>query len=128
LFLHYRTAFEKKRKAVEFCGNATSKLFSDSEQGVLPSSPKVMKTGPAGRLYNDNCPHTHSLSIGDIVAVPFENDDNMSTFWLGKCLRLLTESTVLLGWLKQTEHNDERYKLEIGSSWEEVRIVYIVSV
>ena len=80
----------------------------------------MLKTGPAGKMYDDNVPHSHPLSVEDIVAVPFVNGDNEPEFWIGKCLRIGSESTVMLGWLKPTEQDQERYKLAIGTSWEEV--------
>lgn len=115
-----RTDFEKKRKAVEYCGNNTMQsLKGENEQILLPPEPKVMKMGPAGKTYDDNTPHTHPLHIGDVVAVPHVGDDEKPNFWLGKCLRIETESTVMLGWLKPTDQDPSRYKLVIGSSWEE---------
>ena len=45
-----RTEFEKKRKAVEYCGNNTMwSLKGEDEQILLPPEPKVIKTGPAGK-------------------------------------------------------------------------------
>ena len=118
--MYIRTDFEKKRKAVEFCGNNIIKSLSVDDQVLLPPEPKVIKSGPAGKLYDSNIPHTHTLHIGDIVAVPFVNNSNETDFWLGKCMRLETESTVLLGWLKGTDQRLKQYKLIIGNSWEEV--------
>ena len=95
-------------------------LKGEDEQILLPPEPKVIKTGPAGKTYDDNAPHTHPLRIGDVVVVPHIGDNEKPDFWLGKCLRIETDSTIMLGWLKPTDQDPSKYKLVIGSSWEEV--------
>ena len=76
--------------------------------------------GPTSdKLFDENAPHSHSLVIGDVVAVPFVNEDKEKSFWLGKCLRIMENSKILLGWLKQVDESDT-YMLKLGASWEEV--------
>lgn len=117
-----RTGYEKKRKAVEWCGkNAQSWLKNDThEDSKQPQEKPVIRTGPTPeKRFDDLKPHTEPPLVGDIVAVPFF--DNCKQFWLGKVIRV-NESTILLGWLQRDEN--DRYKLKIGASWEEV-IIFI---
>ena len=133
LILHHRTAHQKKRKGIDWCGQNTQKwLTGDTyEDELLPPEPKSIKTGPTPeKLFDDNKPYTILPAIGDIVAVPFvdrsadnsEDEHHKKTFWLGKVMRL-EESTALLGWLQETENGN--YKLKIGASWEEASIVLL---
>ena len=83
----------------------------------------------SGDQYGDESPskkikmHSNPPSVGDIVAIPFNDKKNsLETFWLGKCLRI-KESTILIAWLQGLESEDgitHQYKMKIGASWEEV--------
>jgi hypothetical protein len=119
--LFFRTGYEKKRKAVAWCGNNTMKWLQGENEEALPSEPKIIKTGPTpDRQFDDNEPHTMPPGIGDVVAVPFRDKETKKpSFWLGKCLRVNQEdSTVLLGWFQQV--GEFKYKMKIGASWLEV--------
>jgi hypothetical protein len=118
-----RTAFEKKRRAVDYCGQSVSKFLKGDSAG---SQPEVsMKKGPGNKVYNDNVPFIVSPEVGDVVAVPFWNENKQKEFWLGKVLRKTGETnTVLLAWLEQQPADDnsnshDSYKLKIGVAWEE---------
>lgn len=94
------------------------------EAGILPP-PKAVKIGPTpNKKYDDNEPYCQPPDIGDVVAVPFnDNDTNKANFWLGKCLRVNSEDcTVLLGWFQEISKN--KYKMKIGASWPEVCVVF----
>jgi hypothetical protein len=113
----FRTSFEKKRKAVDWCGNNTMKWLQEDDKVINIPDPKHMKTGPTPeKQYDENEPHTTKPNIGDVVAVPFK--DGESKFWLGKCLRV-EDSTLLLGWLEEVMPT--KYKMKIGASWPEVK-------
>lgn len=114
----FRTGFEKKRKAVDWCGNNTAKWLQGEEPEV-PAA-KAIKRGPAPNLqYDDNEPHCHPPCLGDVVAVPFQDQEHGgSDFWLGKCLRLNEDGTMLLGWFQEVGKNS--YRMKIGASWQEV--------
>lgn len=118
-FFH-RTSHEKKRKAVNWCGNNTMRWLG-GEETPLPPEPKVIKKGPTPQhQYDDNEPYTHSPNLGDVVAVPFKKEDSTPSFWLGKCLRVNNEdSTLLLGWFERLS-DENKYKMKIGASWSEV--------
>jgi hypothetical protein len=122
-----RTSFEKKRKAVDWCGTNTMKWLEGGEgESTLPPPPKVIKKGPtAEKKYDDNEPHCHAPNLGDVVAVPFvDGESDESSFWLGKCLRVNNEdSTLLLGWFQ--EIGEGKYKMKIGASWPEVRYLFL---
>ena len=83
---------------------------------------KVVAGPTKNRLFDENSPHSHPLAIGDIVAVPFIDEEGKKAFWLGKCMRKMEDSKVLLGWLKQVGDSDT-YTLKLGASWEEVYII-----
>ena len=121
ILLLNRTGFEKKRKAVDWCGTNTMKWLQGENESALPPPPKAIKKGPTmDKKYDDNEPHCHPPNLGDVVAVPFmDNDIEESSFWLGKCLRVNVEdSTLLLGWFQEIDKG--KYKMKIGASWSEV--------
>jgi hypothetical protein len=101
------TGFEKKRKAVDFCGTNTMHYLGENDESVS-NVPKNMKQGPTKeQKFDDNEPHSNPPKQGDIVAVPFKNEDTQQLeFWLGKCLQVNTDdSTLLLGWFEKTGEN-----------------------
>ena len=114
-----RTSHEKKRKAVNWCGNNTMRWLS-GEEAPVPPEPKAMRTGPTSQHdYDDNEPHSYQPNLNDMVAVPYKKEDSTNDFWLGKCLRINSEdSTLLLGWFEKV--GDNKYKMKIGASWIEV--------
>lgn len=136
-----RTAFEKKRKAVDFCGQSTSKFLkgenyrfsasnssdddsdSNSDDRVMKNSDKQhsdIQKGPANKVYDANQPFTVPPEMGDFVAVPFKQDgDGQAQFWLGKVLRKIDDNTMLLAWMQQEEDDESCYKMKIGAAWEE---------
>jgi hypothetical protein len=97
------------------------KWLNGEGNGFEPE-PKVFKKGPTlQHQYDDNEPHCHAPSLGDVVAVPFKDggENGEPNFWLGKCLRVNSEdSTLLLGWFQKVTNNN--YKMKIGASWLEV--------
>lgn len=103
---------------MDWCGNNTAKWLQGEEPEV-PAA-KAIKKGPAPNLqYDDNEPHCHPPCLGDVVAVPFQDQEHGgSDFWLGKCLRLNEDGTMLLGWFQEVGKNS--YRMKIGASWQEV--------
>lgn len=121
----FRTGFEKKRKAVDWCGTNTMKWLQGEDENALPPPPKIIKKGPTSdKKYDDNEPHCHPPNLGDVVAVPFmDGDSEERSFWLGKCLRVNNEdSTLLLGWFQEV--GEGKYRMKIGASWPEVSILH----
>lgn len=112
-------------------------MKEDIQETVLVPEPKIVKQGPTSQhLYDDNEPHCHPPALGDIVAVPFVDknmvdmdgmdEDDKQDFWLGKCLRVITEdSTVLLGWFQKVPGYENKYRMKIGASWLEVSIILL---
>ena len=117
-----RTSHEKKRKAVDWCGNTTTKWLTGDQMesiSLLPTSKKLVLPGPTPSLtFDDSEPFTIPPVVGDIVAVPFNTADGTKDFWLGKCLRI-GSSNIILGWLEPTDKNCNKYKMKLGASWEE---------
>jgi hypothetical protein len=112
---------------VDWCGTNTMKWLQGENESALPPPPKVMKEGPtAEKKYDDNEPHCHPPNLGDVVAVPFvDNDTEEPSFWLGKCLRVnMEDSTLLLGWFQEVDKG--RYKMKIGASWPEVSLLLLL--
>jgi hypothetical protein len=99
-----------------------------ADEEIEQPAPKAIKTGPTPNLkYDDNEPHCHLPNIGEVVAVPFTNNEKSAPdFWLGKCLRVNQEDgTLLLGWFQEIDKTNKRYKMKIGASWSEVNISLI---
>ena len=127
-----RTAFEKKRRAVDYCGQSVSKFLKG--ESATASQPGVnMKKGPGNKVYDDNVSFIISPEVGDVVAVPFCSENKQKKFWLGKVLRKTGETnTVLLAWLEQQPADDcssyDSYKLKIRVVWEEHILSLLFSI